>query len=219
MMRVLILIGFLCGASGVLADDALWARIAQGGYVLLIRHAATEAGTGDPSGFRIGDCATQRNLSAAGREEARRLGETFRAHGVPVAEVRSSPWCRCLDTARLAFGRAIAWAPLSSLFHDTRNEAGQRAAVIAYLRGAPAGGNVVLVTHNFNIRSLVGISPPPGETVVARFAGGKLELLGHLPVATGTSPGSATVLQTGLSFIRKGCCGNEQLPVDAFFIN
>ena len=94
MMRVLILIGFLCGASGVLADDALWARIAQGGYVLLIRHAATEAGTGDPSGFRIGDCATQRNLSAAGREEARRLGETFRAHGVPVAEVRSSPWCR-----------------------------------------------------------------------------------------------------------------------------
>ncbi len=186
MMRVLILIGFLCSASGVLADDALWARIAQGGYVLLIRHAATEAGTGDPPGFRIGDCATQRNLSAAGRDEARRLGETFRLHGVPVAEVRSSPWCRCLDTARLAFGRAMAWAPLSSLFHDPRNEAGQRAAVIAYLRGAPAGGNVVLVTHNFNIRSLVGISPLPGETVVARFADGKLELVGRLPVAAGT---------------------------------
>ena len=186
MMRVLILIGFLSSASGVLSGDALWASIAQGGCVLLIRHAATEAGTGDPSGFRIGDCATQRNLSAAGREEARRLGEIFRLHGVPVAEVRSSPWCRCLDTARLAFGRAMAWAPLSSLFNDPRNEAGQRAAVIAYLRGVPAGGNVVLVTHNFNIRALVGISPLPGETVVARFADDKLELVGRLLVAAGT---------------------------------
>lgn len=183
MMRTLMLICCLLAASSGSADEALWPKIAQGGFVLLIRHASTEPGIGDPPGFRIDDCTTQRNLSAAGREEARRLGQAFRAHGVPIADVRSSPWCRCLDTARLAFDRAVVWEPLSSLFNDSRHEARQRDEVVSYLRSAPAGGNVVLVTHNFNIRALVGVSPTPGETVVARFVDGKLQLVGRLPVA------------------------------------
>jgi phosphohistidine phosphatase SixA len=55
---------------------------------VLMRHAATDPGAGDPPGFRLDDCATQRNLSAAGREDARRVGNAFRAHRIPVARVR-----------------------------------------------------------------------------------------------------------------------------------
>src|SRR5436190_10548946 len=91
-----------------------WARLRKGGLVILMRHAATEPGLGDPAGFRIGDCSTQRNLSEAGRADARRIGERFRAERVPITRVYTSPWCRCRETALLAFGRAEDWEPLSS---------------------------------------------------------------------------------------------------------
>lgn len=168
-------------AAPARADPALWQTIARGGYVLLIRHASTDAGTGDPPGFRIDDCATQRNLSASGRAEARRLGDAFRRQRVPIAEVRSSPWCRCLDTARLAFDRAAPWPALSSLFHDDRQAEAQRREVMSYARGQPANGNLVLVTHNVNIRALTGVSPVPGEIVVTRYADDGLRVVGRLP--------------------------------------
>ncbi|HMS81661.1 MAG TPA: histidine phosphatase family protein, partial [Burkholderiaceae bacterium] len=75
----------------------------DGGCVLLLRHALTEPGVGDPPGFRIEACGTQRNLSAQGRAQAARLGASLRDAGVAIGPVRSSRWCRCLDTARLAF--------------------------------------------------------------------------------------------------------------------
>jgi hypothetical protein len=74
------------------ADAALWARLEGGGQVVLIRHARTTPGVGDPAGYRLDDCASQRNLSEAGREEARRLGAAFRARAIPVGRVLSSPW-------------------------------------------------------------------------------------------------------------------------------
>jgi hypothetical protein len=82
--------------------EAGWAALLEGGHVALIRHGNAPPGYGgDPPEFRIDDCATQRNLDEQGRQEARALGETFRHHGVRVDRIRSSPWCRCLDTARL----------------------------------------------------------------------------------------------------------------------
>ena len=86
------------------ADEALWAKLKAGGNVVLIRHTSTEAGLGDPPGFKLGDCATQRNLSEAGREEARRLGRQFKFRAINFTTARSSQWCRCQETARLAFG-------------------------------------------------------------------------------------------------------------------
>ncbi|HEY5762679.1 MAG TPA: histidine phosphatase family protein [Rhodocyclaceae bacterium] len=166
------------------AEDALWRQIAGGGYVLLIRHAATEPGFGDPPQFRLGDCSTQRNLSAAGRDEARRLGEMFLVYRVPVAEVRSSPWCRCVDTAKLAFGKATVWDALASLYFDDRDEAARRQLVVEGARAFMArgvAGNFVLVTHNFNIRSLLGVSPAQAEVIVARLTDEGLELVGRLP--------------------------------------
>ena len=86
------------------ADESLWALLKGGGQVVLMRHAVTTPGVGDPEGMRLADCATQRNLSDEGRAHAKQVGEAFRARKIPVGQVLSSPWCRCLETARLAFG-------------------------------------------------------------------------------------------------------------------
>jgi hypothetical protein len=98
--------------DGASADEALWNLPKAGGQVVVIRHSSTEPGIGDPPGFRLDDCSTQRNLSAAGREEARRIGAAFRDRGVPVGRVLSSRWCRSLETTLLAF--ATGYKPLTT---------------------------------------------------------------------------------------------------------
>src|SRR5512147_3106171 len=89
-----ILVALAAPASA--ADDAAaWAALASGGHVLVLRHAATDPGVGDPAGFRLDDCATQRNLSADGRRQARAWSERVAARGVAIGPVLSSRWCRC----------------------------------------------------------------------------------------------------------------------------
>ena len=185
MLRRRILAALAALASGPLAaagsEADLWQRLQGGGQVLLIRHAATDPGIGDPPGFRLAVCRTQRNLSEGGQRDARALGAALRNRGIPLGPVWSSRWCRCLDTARLAFGRVEQAPMLDSMFND--GEAAGRAKVRETLArvGAYAGrGNLVLVTHDVNIRALVGESVAPGEIVVARAAQGKLEVVGRL---------------------------------------
>lgn len=150
------------------ADDgpALWTLLKGGGQVVLMRHASTDPATGDPPGFRLDDCTTQRNLSAAGREEARRIGAAFRARGIPVGRVLSSRWCRCFETARLAFDAVEPWPALDSFFGDRTRVPQQTEAVRALAGERPPSGNLILVTHGFNIRALLGILPAPGEMVI-----------------------------------------------------
>lgn len=176
-------------ASGVArATDAhLVAQLQAGGLVVLIRHAATEPGTGDPPGFRLGDCATQRNLSAAGRAQSHALGEWFAAQQIPIADVRSSRWCRCLDTATQAFANMATvtpWPPLDSFFDARHREPEATAAALTAL-ASPLAGNRVWVTHQVNITALSGIFPAPGELVLVRpvpvaDAPPRLELVGRL---------------------------------------
>jgi broad specificity phosphatase PhoE len=170
----------LAGPAGA-ADGDLWALLRTGGQVVVMRHAITTSGVGDPPGYRLDDCATQRNLTEAGRDEARRVGAAFRERGVPVGEVRSSRWCRCLETARIAFGRAEPWEPLDSIFDDRGREPERTRAVRALAGARPAGGNLVLVTHAVNIRALTGISPAPAEFVVLTPEGdGRFRVAGRL---------------------------------------
>ena len=166
-----------------LADDALWKLLREGGQVLVIRHATTTPGVGDPPGFRLEDCSTQRNLSDEGRAEARRLGDALRARAVPIGEILSSPWCRCHDTARLAFGReATTWPALSNLF-------GRREAAEAQVRemrariGAYRGkDNLVLVSHGSTALPLTGISPQQAEIIVLTPGGGeRFTVAGRIP--------------------------------------
>jgi broad specificity phosphatase PhoE len=155
----------------------------SGGQIVLMRHAITTPGVGDPPGFRLEDCATQRNLTDAGREEARRVGAAFRARGVPIARVLSSPWCRCLETSRLAFAEATVWTPLGNLYGRPERAAEQLTALreVAGLR--PDGGNLVLVTHGSVVLPLTGIQPAPAELVVVTPEGGRFRVAGRLDPA------------------------------------
>lgn len=182
-MKPLFLAALLALAPLAHADDALWAKLKAGGNVVLIRHASTEAGLGDPPGFKIGDCATQRNLSDAGREEARRLGRQFQFRAINFTTARSSQWCRCLETARLAFGEEPEpWPVLNSLHYDASGEAALVREVSALAAKVKPPYNAVLVTHNFNIRALTGISPKEAEVIIVRSVGGKLEVVGRIPL-------------------------------------
>jgi broad specificity phosphatase PhoE len=151
------------------ASEPLWVLLKGGAQVVLIRHAITTPGVGDPAGFKLEDCATQRNLTEAGRRDARRLGETFRVRGVPVGRVLSSPWCRCLETARLAFGKAEVSTPLSNLYgrpDASVPQVRQMEALIGAWRPEGEGGNLVLVSHGSTILALTGVSLAPAEIVV-----------------------------------------------------
>ena len=151
--------------AGDASAEALWAKLKSGNHVVLIRHTETDAGVGDPPGFDVSDCATQRNLSALGRSHAQRIGAAFKAHGIPVAQVLSSRWCRCVDTARLAFGNARADRMLDSLFNDNSRPAEEKLRdVQAAINQPRTGGNLVLVTHNYNIDAVAGISTAPGAS-------------------------------------------------------
>ena len=153
-------------------DEAVaWKRLREGGHVILVRHASTVPGVGDPANFKLGDCATQRNLSEEGRAEARRLGARIKAERVPIGAVYTSPWCRCRETATLAFGKAEDWEPLSSFFDFPHREPDDTESVKKRIAGysrRPKGANVVMVTHNVNIAALTRLSVAQAEMVVVR---------------------------------------------------
>ena len=173
----------LAAAPGAGADEAAWELLRGGGQVVLIRHAATVPGFGDPPGFRHDDCATQRLLSDEGRAQARRLGEAFRARGVPVGAVLSSRWCRCEETARLAFGRSEPWTALDSMHYDRSRALEQERELRSRIARRSGAGTLVLVTHAANISAWTGVSPRPGEVVVlTRGPAGELRPGGRLVV-------------------------------------
>jgi phosphohistidine phosphatase SixA len=176
-LLVLLLMAFVAPALAAveqLTGAQAAQRLASGGWLLMMRHAATEPGVGDPADFRLGNCATQRNLSARGREQARRAGEAMRSLGVRIDEVRTSQWCRCRDTATLAFGGATDWPALNSFFAGRGKEAAQTAQIEAFARELGRQRNVLLVTHQVNISAAMGGSPAPGEIVAGRWQDGRL---------------------------------------------
>ena len=136
------------------------------GGVLLIRHAATEAGIGDPPGFVLGQCRTQRNLSEAGRQASRAFGAWLQTQHFKPDAVRSSQWCRCQDTARLAFGAYEDWPALNSTFAGQGNPALQQQALRERLQALPAGRTEVWVTHQVIMTGLTGAYPGLGEGFV-----------------------------------------------------
>lgn len=175
----------VAATTGIIADDgesALWQALARGQAVALMRHAPAP-GTGDPADFVLDDCNTQRNLSEAGREQARAIGERFRRHGIEQAQVYSSRWCRCLDTARLlGLGEAQPFDGLDSFFRDQSAEPMRSAATRALIeqQAAPGRPPLVLVTHQVNITALTGVFPESGEIVVVRSGPEGLTMLGRL---------------------------------------
>ncbi len=165
------------------SGDEFWRLLREGGCAVLMRHAQTEPGVGDPPGFTLGQCRTQRNLSAEGREQSRRVGQVFQREGITFGAVRSSAWCRCTDTAQLAFGRAEVWPALNSFFQGQGDGTAQTRAVLQALATLRAPANWMLVTHQVNITALTGEFPAMGELFLVRPApspDGRLRVLARL---------------------------------------
>jgi phosphohistidine phosphatase SixA len=162
----------------------IWTKMRENtGYVVLLRHAQTVSGTGDPPGFQLDDCATQRNLSAVGKEQAVRIGKAFRDRRIPINQILSSQYCRCLDTARLLDLGVVNPSPmLNSIFEDPTTATQQNQEVRQQIfnhRNTP--GVIVMVSHFANIGEISGISPQSGEAVVIRAnQQGDLEVVGQI---------------------------------------
>jgi phosphohistidine phosphatase SixA len=142
------------------------ALLRKGGCVALMRHAETDPGVGDPPEFKLDDCRTQRNLSAAGQQDARRIGAWFRQNKLKPRTVLSSAWCRCKDTADLAFGQHTVWPALSSVFNDRAQLPDQSEIVRKALAAVPRQHFEVWVTHQVNITAVTGQGIAMGEIFI-----------------------------------------------------
>jgi len=168
------------------AEPEAAALLRSGGAVIAFRHALAP-GTFDPPGFKLGVCSTQRNLSDEGRAQARRIGAWFQAQGLKPARVRSSPWCRCVDTANLAFGAGEVWPALGSPrgYTEATNEQSVRDLRRALVSATAQPGRFeVWVTHMFVLSALTGENSSSGEGLVLRAdASGTPRVLARLAAA------------------------------------
>jgi phosphohistidine phosphatase SixA len=181
--RRLLLLLLLCllPASEVHAEGDLWAALRQPGAIILFRHA-NAPGTGDPPGFVLADCSTQRNLDDKGRAESRAIGEAFRAQAIAVGRVLSSQWCRTRETAELAFPGQVTEDPAFNSFFDDRSaEPRATAAARDILARWQGPGVLVVVTHQVNIAALTAVAPRPGEGVIVTMKQGAIDVVGRLP--------------------------------------
>ena len=163
-LAVMLVLGM---AGTAAATDSAIDRLKSGG-VLLLRHAIAP-GFGDPAGFRIDDCSTQRNLSEEGRQQATAIGAWLRARGISRARVYSSQWCRCLETAELlGIGQVSPLPALNSFFQRPEDRTSNLNALRGFLSDqALQNEPLVLVTHQVTVTALSGVFPDSGEGVVA----------------------------------------------------
>lgn len=152
-------------------ESSLAQRLAGADYVLMMRHADAP-GVGDPAGYTLADCGSQRNLGERGRRQAVAIGDWLRAQGVTDAAVYTSPWCRCKDTAQgLALGNYQVEPALGSFFETPAQAAAQTRELSQFLaRTLPGKGAraLILVTHHVNIREFVAENVGTGDMVLVR---------------------------------------------------
>jgi phosphohistidine phosphatase SixA len=173
----------LAAAPAMAQTPDVYALLRQLGHAAFLRHAATSGAYGDPPGYRLDDCATQRLLVDAGRAQASRTREALAAKGVAFDRVLTSPWCRCKETAVLVTGReAEVMEALANLVGRTEHRDAQVTALKAYLAGIK-DARALFVTHGIVISALVGINPAEGEMVIVRIGtGGVPTVVGRLKV-------------------------------------
>ncbi len=166
-MRTAAVIALLFWINNACADlEQAWSALRAGQAILLMRHASAP-GIGDPAGFVLDNCSTQRNLDEQGRLQAQRWGELLRANGISQPRVLSSRWCRALETAEQMRFAAVEPLPLLDSFFVRRDQNDiQTKALRAFVDALPATTPVVLVTHQVNITALTGIFPRSGEAVI-----------------------------------------------------
>jgi phosphohistidine phosphatase SixA len=168
-------------AGRALADDAYaWAALKQGGKVILMRHAHVDIREGIGR-LAPGNCAAEVNLSPRGVKQAKRIGEAFRAHGIVVGEVLTSPYCRSIDTGRLAFGRATAAQYLMppGVVSDSQAKLNDDRVLQDILKHR-GPSNLVMITHTLSIENIVLESVAMGEFFVLQPNGADFDFIGKI---------------------------------------
>jgi len=164
------LIIFITLPSTIKADlnQELVLELKKGGKLIFIRHAYAPGG-GDPENFDINNCDTQRNLSEEGRNQAKKIGNFFIENNVPIFKVFSSEWCRCKETAKLAFTNFETKNFLNSFFSAkfTKNRDKQMLDLKNYVEKFKSNKNLILVTHYVVISEALGYAPSSGEIVIS----------------------------------------------------
>ena len=160
---------FFSNLTAVLSSETIWDEARKGNKVILIRHSLAQGG-GDPAGFKIDDCTTQRNLNKAGIEQAKKIGKILKDNKISTDIVLSSEWCRCKDTAFHAFGKFKEFSALNSTFSTpyNKNEPRQIKEIKKYLMNWKSEGkNLILVTHYSVITAITNAAPSSGEIVIS----------------------------------------------------
>ena len=143
-------------------------QLEDGGKLIFIRHAYAP-GNGDPAGFNLNDCSTQRNLSEDGRKQAQRIGEFFTKNKIEIDKVLSSEWCRCKETAKIAFKNYSTNSFLNSFYSSkfSKNKEKQVKAFNYYIKNLESKKNLIFVTHYVFISEVLNYGPSSGEIVVS----------------------------------------------------
>lgn len=180
---LLYLVLLLTSSAGcALADDEpVWAALKNGGKVILLRHTHVDIREGIGH-LEPGNCAAEVNLSTSGVEQAKRIGEAFRAHGIAVGEVLTSPYCRCIDTGKLAFGRAtpVQYLKPPGVVSEDQAKLNQEQVVQRILKHRDPS-NLVMITHDLNIADVVvEDTVPMGEFFVIQPKGSDFDVLGKI---------------------------------------
>ena len=162
------LVIFVLFSFQINASEQAWNLAQEGDKIILIRHSLAPGG-GDPPGFKIDDCDTQRNLNRKGINQSKKIGKLFKKNKVPVDQVLSSQWCRCKDTAKYAFGDYKEFTALNSTFQSpyNKNEGKQLKELYSYVKKWNGKGkNLVLITHYSIITAVTTAVPSSGEMVI-----------------------------------------------------
>tara|TARA_B100000989_G_C19429174_1_gene422234 strand:- start:269 stop:826 length:558 start_codon:yes stop_codon:yes gene_type:complete len=165
-----LLILFISLTTSIKADlnKKLIDQLDDGGKLIFIRHAYAP-GSGDPNNFNLDDCSTQRNLSKEGRKQAEYIGEFFRNNKIKIEKVLSSEWCRCKETAQIAFKNFSSNSFLNSFYSSkfAKNKNMQIEALIEYIKKFESDKNLILVTHYVLISEVLNYGTSSGEIVVS----------------------------------------------------
>ena len=167
-----------------LSAEINWPILQDGNKIFLIRHALAPGG-GDPEGFKINDCSTQRNLDKTGIKQSKNIGKLFKKKSIPIDKVLTSQWCRCKDTAKYAFKDYKEFSALNSVFQSPfiKNEEKQIKEIKEYIKNwKPRNKNLVMITHYSIITKLINLAPGSGEIVVINKSFNILEKISTLNI-------------------------------------
>ena len=164
---LLLLISFNTPFKAISADD-FKNILKDGGKLIFIRHAYAPGG-GDPEGFNLLNCASQRNLNAEGVEQAKRIGNFFKKNDIAINKVLSSEWCRCKQTAEYAFNDYKTKNFLNSFFNQefSHNKDKQIKELKKYIKNWNSENNLIFVTHYVVISEILNLSASSGEIIIA----------------------------------------------------